>query len=188
MGSLHATINVTLDGCCDHTQVIADDQFHEHIAEVIDRASALLFGRPTYELLHGYWPEVAATGRGRAAEVRLARVLDSKPKYVVSRGDHIPDWRSSLTGVGPNGERIRALKEQARGVLLLVASPSLARTLVQLELVDEYHVAVQPIVAGRGPTFLAGLSRPARLELRDTMRLGSGVVVNRYGLSAPRNA
>jgi dihydrofolate reductase len=188
MGILLATMNVTLDGCCDHTQVRADDEFHAHITDVFSNASALLFGRNTFELLHGYWPDVAATGQGTAAEVRFARVLEGMPKYVVSRQDPPSSWNASRTSVGERGERIRTLKERIPGILLLVASPGLARTLLELSLVDEYHLAIQPIFAGRGPTFLAGLPAPIHLELRETLRLSSGVVVNRYGCGAPHSA
>ncbi len=65
MGQIHATINISLDGCCDHTQVVADEEFHERISDVFDEPAALLFGRKTYDLLHGYWPGVASRGDGR---------------------------------------------------------------------------------------------------------------------------
>lgn len=180
MGELHSTMNVTLDGCCEHTQVIADDELHDWVTHLFNSASALLFGRVTYELLRGHWPALAASGTGPAAEVRFARVLESKPKYVVSRREPAAGWKTSRLGLDHAGSEIRALKRDTSGTLLLVASPSLARALLQAGLIDEYHLAIQPIVVGHGPTFLAGLSRPAFLQLRDTKRLRSGVVVHRY--------
>jgi dihydrofolate reductase len=182
MGELHATINVTVDGCCDHTQVVADDEFHDWVTGLVGGASALLFGRVTYELLRSYWPDVAANGRGQPAEVRFARVLDTKPKYLVSRQEPTPGWNTSRVALGPNGQDIAALKSGLAGNLLLIASPRLAAALVQAGLVDEYHLAVQPIFAGRGPTLLAGLSAPASLRLQDVKRLGSGVTINSYRL------
>jgi dihydrofolate reductase len=188
MGELHATMNVTLDGCCDHTQVIADDELHDWVTGLFSGASALLFGRVTYDLLRGYWPAVAASGTGPPAEVRFARVIESKPKYVVTRREPAAGWKTARVSLDPDGSGIQALKRDTSGILLLVASPSLARVLLQTGLIDEYHLAIQPIVAGHGPTFLAGLSRPAYLRLRDTMRLRSGVVVHRYQVDSITNS
>ena len=82
MSAIHATMNISMDACCDHTQGLADDEFHAQMSDLFGRAAALLFGRNTYELLHGYWPNVASTGAGTPAEVRLAHILNEKPKYV----------------------------------------------------------------------------------------------------------
>lgn len=178
MGTLAATMNVSLDGCCHHTQVLADDEFHAHMAELFGGASALLFGRNTYELLRGYWPGVAASGHGTPSEVRLARVLDEKPKYVASRQDPAGDWNARR--VNADREDLRALKRETRGSLLLVASPTLARALLEWDLVDEYYLALSPLVAGHGPTFMAGLQGERAANLMDVTRLRSGVVINRY--------
>jgi dihydrofolate reductase len=187
MGELHATMNVTLDGCCDHTQVIADDEFHDWVTDLFSGASALLFGRVTYELLRGHWPAVAASGTGPPAEVRFARLLESKPKYVVSRREPAAGWKTARVGLDQTGSDVRTLKRDTSGTLLLVASPSLARALLQAGLIDEYHLAIQPIVVGHGPTFLAGLSQPASLRLRDSTRLRSGVAVHRYQVGSVAN-
>jgi dihydrofolate reductase len=184
MGELHATINVTLDGCCEHTRVVADDEFHDWVTGVVSSASALLFGRVTFELLRGHWPGVAATGAGRPAEVRLARALETKRKYVVSRQDPLPGWNASRVALGRNGGDIGALKRDLAGNILLIASPSLASALVQAGLVDEYHLAIQPIFAGHGPTFLTGLATPMDLRLHDVNRLSSGVTIHRCRLGA----
>jgi len=178
MGTLHATMNISLDACCDHMQVLADDEFHEHMADLFGRAAALLFGGNTYALLHGYWPRVAASGAGTPAEVRLARILNEKPKYVVSSHEPAPGW--SARRMDGNADNIRALKGETDGPLLLVASPTLARAVVQWNLVDEYHVAISPIVAGHGPTFLAGLQGDVTATLLGVNRLASGVVIHHY--------
>lgn len=143
---------------------------------------ALLFGRKTYELLHGYWPGIAATGEGSAPVVRFARLLEGKPKYVISRQEPPPGWNASRLAFGHEGAGVAALRRDLPATLLLVASPSLARTLVQARLIDEYHLAIQPILVGHGPTFLSGLPTPARLRLVDTNRLRSGVAIHRYAL------
>lgn len=179
MGALHATMNISLDACCDHTQILADDAFHEEISTLFERATALIFGRNTYELLYSYWPQVASSGAGTPAEVRLAHILNEKPKYVVSRQEPASGWNARR--IEANADGIRTLKDETNGMLLLVASPTLARTLLEWSLVDEYHVVISPIVAGRGPTFLAGLQREMRATLLDLHRLPSGVVIHRYG-------
>jgi dihydrofolate reductase len=184
MGELYATMNVTLDGRCGHTEVVADDELHDWVTTLFSSVSALLFGRVTYELLRSYWPGVAAAGTGPPAEVRFARVLEAKPKYLVSRQDPAPGWNTSRVALGRNGGDIGALKRDVAGNILLVASPSLACALVQAGLVDEYHLAIQPIFAGHGPTFLAGLGTPTRLRLSDAHRLSSGVAIHRYRVGA----
>jgi dihydrofolate reductase len=178
MGALHATMNISLDACCEHTQVLADDEFHDRMSDLFSQATALLFGRNTYELLRSYWPQVASTAAGTPAEVRLARVLNEKPKYVVSSVELGADWNARRIDAEPDG--LRALKQGITGTLLLVASPTLARALLDLDLIDEYHVAISPIVAGRGPTFLAGLQRDLGGALVGVDRLRSGVLINRY--------
>ena len=85
MGSLHATMNISIDACCDHTQVVADDEFHMRMSDLFGQAQALLFGRNTYELLYSYWPQVASGGRGTAEEVRLADILNEKSTSFQSR-------------------------------------------------------------------------------------------------------
>jgi dihydrofolate reductase len=181
MRTLHATMNISLDGCCDHTQVIADEEFHDRMVDLFGRAVALVFGRNTYELLHSYWPNVAASGNGTPAEIRLARILDEKPKYVVSSRDPAPGWNARR--IEGNADNIAALKTNTNGMVLLVASPRLALALLQWGLVDVYHVAISPIVAGHGPTFLAGLSRPVAATLLSADLLQSGVAIHRYGLT-----
>jgi dihydrofolate reductase len=182
MGAVHATMNISLDGCCEHTQVLADDEFHERMADLFARATALLFGRKTYELLHSYWPQLASTGAGTPAEVRLARVMVDKPKYVVASSEPGADWQARRIDAGPDS--LRTLKQRTAGTLLLVASPTLARSALDWNLVDEYHVAISPIVAGRGPTFLAGLEKDLQATLMGVDRLRSGVVINRYRFGA----
>lgn len=186
MGEIHATINISLDGCCDHTQVIADDEFHERISDLIDRSTALLFGRKTYDLLHGYWPGVASRGDGAPDVLRLAHILNEKPKYVVSSRDPASGWQAQRTA--PTADAIGTLRDEVEGTILLVASPTLARTLVQWELVGEYYIAMSPMVAGHGPRFLEDLKEHFMPSLLDVTRLRSGVLFLRYGFGVQADA
>src|SRR5262245_40144134 len=113
MGEIHATMNISLDGCCDHTQVIDDDEFHQRISDLIDRSTALLFGGKTYDLLHSYWPGVASRGDGAPGVLRLARILNEKPKYVVSSRVPAAGWQARRTA--PTADAIGALREEVEG-------------------------------------------------------------------------
>jgi dihydrofolate reductase len=186
VGTLSATMNLSLDGCCHHTQVIADDEFHARMVELFGGASALLFGRNTYELLRDYWPEVAASGSGTPSETRLARVLNEKPKYVASSHEPAGGWNARR--VHADRDSLRALRREVQGTLLLVASPTLARALLEWNLVDEYYIAVSPMVAGHGPTFMAGLQQERAGTLLDVTRLQSGVVIHRYAFGGHPSA
>lgn len=186
MGLIHATMNTSIDACCDHTQVIADDEFHMQMSDLFGRAKALLFGRNTYELLYSYWPEVASSGRGTAAEVRLANILNEKPKYVVTKQEMTFNWNAKRVEGG--AENLRSLKSQTDGMILLVASPTLVQALLQWKLVDEYHVVVSPIIAGHGPTFLSGLQSDIRPSLLSVNQLESGVIIQHYSFDTEPRA
>lgn len=185
MGEIHATMNLSVDGCCDHAHVVADDEFHERISDVFEPYSALLFGRTTYELLHSYWPNVAADGDATPGVLRLAHILDEKTKHVVTRRALAPAWNARP--VAPTQDAIRALRDDVGGDVLLVASPTLARTLLQWGLVSAYHLAVSPMIAGHGPYFLEGLKEEAPPTLLDVARLRSGVLFLRYGFGGQRD-
>ena len=182
MRSLRYSINVTLDGCCDHREGIADEELHRHAAESIERADALLFGRVTYEMMEEAWREPARTG------VRpdwmdpwmepFARTIDAKKKYVVSSTlDHV-DWNAELLR-GDLAKAVQQLKREP-GDRLLTGGVTLPLALAELGLIDEYEFLVHPRVAGHGPTLLAGLSKAVDLKLVSREEFGSGVVVLRY--------
>ena len=186
MGKIHATMNISLDGCCDHTQVLADDEFHERVSDLFEPFAALLFGRKTYDLLRGYWPGVAASEDATPGMVRLAHILNEKPKYVVSRTPPAPGWKAQQ--IAATQEAIRAIGNHVNGNILVVASPMLARTVLHWALLDQYHVAVSPMVAGHGPYFLQGLNAEIMPSLLDVHRLASGVVFLQYGFSRSAEA
>lgn len=179
MGEMHATMNISLGGCCDHSQVIADDEFHERISDVFEPVSALLFGRTTYDLLHSYWPNVASGGDETPGMLRLARILHEKPKYVVTSRALPSDWNARRAEVTP--EAMRALRDEVDGAVLLVGSPTVAQTLLQWGLISEYHIALSPMLGTHGPRFLDGLKERVQPTLLDVTRLRSGVLLLRYG-------
>jgi dihydrofolate reductase len=122
-------------------------------------------------------------GQGIRYGRRFARLLEAKPKHLVSSRPPAPGWNTSLLPRDENGNAIRALQRALGGTLLVMASPTLVRALTEWGLVDEYHLAIQPILAGRGPTFLAGLATPVKVTLKEARLLKSGVALHRYAVS-----
>jgi dihydrofolate reductase len=179
MGLLTFALNVTLDGCCDHREGVADDDLHDHFTQLMDEAGAMLFGRITYELMEDAWPAVARDEKAPRASREWARKLEAKPKYVVSASRRDFPWNNTFRVEGDLQEAVKELKEKTpRGVL--VGSPALSASLERLGLIDEYRLVVHPILAGHGPTLFHGLEHRRRLELVSTKRLPSGVMALHY--------
>lgn len=182
MQPLRFSINVTLDGCCDHRAVVADQDLHRHHAENLAQAEGLLFGRVTYQMMEAAWREPAQTGVipdwMEPWMLPFAQTIDAVKKYVVSTTlDHV-DWNAELLR-GDLRQAVQELK-QGSGQGLLVAGIKLALSLSEMGLIDEYELVVHPRIAGHGPTLFAGLSKPVDLRLVGQKELASGAVVLRY--------
>ena len=182
MQPLRYSINVTLDGCCDHRAMVPDEDLHRHAAENIDRADALLFGRVTYEMMEAAFRSPARTGaRPEWMESWMepfARTIDAAKKYVVSSILDRVDWNAELVP-GDLGKAVQQLK-QASGKGLFVGGVKLPMALAEQGLIDEYEFVVQPRLAGHGPTLFAGLSKHVDLKLVGRLEFGSGAVAMRY--------
>jgi dihydrofolate reductase len=178
MRALRYSINVTLDGCCDHRVMIPDQDLHRNAIENIEQADGLLFGRVTYELMEGAWRHPAPAGSRPDWMEAFARTIDAAKKYVVSNTLERVDWNAELVR-GDLGAAIERLKRQP-GNRLLVGGVTLPQALAELGLIDEYEFVVQPRLAGRGPTLFAGLTKPINLRLVGRLGLGSGAVAMRY--------
>lgn len=182
MRPLRYSINVTLDGCCHHEAGLPpDEESMRYWASEMDRADALLFGRVTYEMMESAWRRpVAGTWPGWMGEreVPFAEAIDRAKKYVVSSTLSEVDWNAELLR-GDLAEAVRRLKREP-GEGLWVGGVTLPLTLADLGLIDEYEFLVQPVLAGLGPTLLAGLSDRIRLELVDRREFRSGVLALRY--------
>ncbi len=178
MRPLRYSINVTLDGCCDHREGIADEELHRHAVENLAQADALLFGRVTYEMMEAAWrPSAETAGRPEWMEP-FARTIDAAKKYVVSSTLDHADWNAELVR-GDLGEAVRRLKGEP-GNGLFVGGVTLPLALAEMGLIDEYEFVVHPRVVGHGPTLFAGLSKPLELALVNRREFGSGVVAMRY--------
>jgi len=181
MRPLRYSINVTLDGCCDHRAGSTDEELHRYWAENLAEADALLFGRVTYEMMEAAW-RLPATG------VRpdwmadwmeaFARTINAAKKYVVSSTLDQVDWNAELVR-GDLGKAVQQLKQEP-GKGLFVGGVTLPLALAELGLIDEYEFVVQPRLAGHGPTLFAGLSKHVDLQLVGRLEFGSGAVAMRY--------
>ena len=176
MRLLRYSINVTLDGCCDHRAGVADEELHRHSAQILAQADALLFGRVTYEMMESAW---RFRGGVRPAWMEpFARTIDAAKKYVVSNTLDQVDWNAELVR-GDLGKAVQQLKQES-GKGLLVGGVKLPLALAELGLIDEYEFVVQPTLAGHGPTLFAGLSKHVDLKLVSRLEFGSGAVAMRY--------
>jgi dihydrofolate reductase len=183
MGKLTFALNVTLDGCVDHREGIADAELHEHFTRLMEDAEAMLFGRVTYEMMESYWPAVARDEKAPADQRDWAQKLDRKRKYVVSRSRQDFPWENTIHLSGDLREAIVALKAKTAGEVL-VGSPALSAQLEKLGLIDEYRLVVHPVIAGHGPTLFPGLDSSRQLELLTTERFAAGQMAMHYRTKA----
>ena len=178
MRPLRYSINITLDGCCDHRVIPPDEGLHRHAIENFDRADALLFGRVIYEMMEAAWrPPAQAVARPDWMEP-FARTINAAKKYVVSGTLDQVDWNAELVR-GDLGTAVQQLKQEP-GKGLFVGGVKLPLALAELGLIDEYEFVMQPRLAGHGPTLFAGLSKPFDLRLVSRLEFGSGAVAMRY--------
>jgi len=178
MRPLRYSINVTLDGCCDHRAIVADEDLHRHAVGNLDRADALLFGRVTYEMMEAAWRSPAGAGTRPGWMEPFARTIDAAKKYVVSSTlDHV-DWNAELVRGDLGNAVLRLKRESGKG--LFVGGVKLPLALAEMGLIDEYEFVVQPRLAGHGPTVFAGLSKHVDLKLVSRLEFGSGAVAIRY--------
>jgi dihydrofolate reductase len=193
MGLLTFSINVTLDGCVDHQEGIADDETHAFFTRLMDESGAMLWGRVTYEMMESYWPAVArgdqpAPPRAASAHDQptppalreWAAKLEAKPKYVVSSTRKDFPWTNSHHIAGDLRTGVQKLKDATPAGVLL-GSCKLATELDRLDLIDEYEFLVHPRIAGHGPTlYQSGLPSTRRLELVSAKPLRCGAVAMHY--------
>jgi dihydrofolate reductase len=180
MRNLIFAINITLDGCCDHTKAFADEELLEHYTQLLRDVDLLVYGRKTYQLMVPYWPDIAKNQSETKAEIEFARTFDSINKVVFSQSLRSAEGNTRIVRTKLQEEILKLKQEQGKNILTGgVAIPS---QLVQLGLVDEYRVVVQPIVAGEGRRLLESTSLQERLQLKlvESKTLKSGCVALRY--------
>lgn len=182
MRPLRYSINVTLDGCCHHEAGLPpDEESMRYWTAEMERADALLFGRVTYQMMESAWRK-PASGEWPdwmdEWEIPFAEAIDRAKKYVVSGTLSTADWNAELIR-GDVGAAVERLKQES-GAGLWVGGVTLPTTLADLGLIDEYEFLVQPVLAGSGPTLLAGTRERIVLEPVARQEFRSGAVATRY--------
>ena len=174
-------INISLDGCCDHTKLIADVDAHQYFMDLMRVVDLLVFGRKTYELMVPYWPDIAKTRSGTKSEVEFAEAFDSKKLLVFSRSLKKAEGKNTrIVSTKPQDEILKLKQEQGKNIL--IGGVDLPSQLMESGLVDEYHFVLQPIMAGEGRRLLEGVHLTERFQLRlaDSKVFKSGCVALRY--------
>jgi dihydrofolate reductase len=174
-------INITLDGCCDHTKQIADEEAHEYFTNLMRDFDLLVFGRKTYQLMVPYWPDVARDPSSTKADVEFARAFDSIPKIVFSRSlASAEDKNTRIVRTNLRDEILKLKQEQGKNIL--VGGVDVPSQLIELGLVDECRFVVGPIIAGEGRRLLEDVSLRERLQLKllESKIFKSGCVALRY--------
>ena len=182
MRKLIAAMNMTLDGFCDHTAMIADDEIHEHYNDLLSNAGTLIYGRITYQLMESYWPSVVKNPTGNKPTDEFAVLIDNISKIVFSRTLKNVDWKNTELKKEVIKEEVLDLKQSRNGGSknILVGSPGLIVALTQLDLIDEYQLGVQPTILGSGLPLFKNVKDRIDLKLLRTKTFGCGAVVLYY--------
>jgi len=182
MRKLIAAINMTLDGFCDHTAMIADEEIHQHYSELLSNADTLIYGRITYQLMESYWPSVVKNPTGIKPTDEFAVLIDNISKIVFSRTLKNVDWKNTKLKKEVIKEEVLELKQSRTdgSKNILVGSPGLIVALTQLDLIDEYQLGVQPTVLGSGLPLFKNVGERVNLKLLKTKTFGCGAVILYY--------
>jgi dihydrofolate reductase len=174
-------INITLDGCVDHTKQIADEETHEYFTDLMRDADLLVYGRKTYQLMVPFWPDVAKNQSMTKASNEFARVFDSINKLVFSRSlESAEDKNTRIVRTNLHDEILKLKQQQGNNIL--VGGVDIPSQLMELGLVDEYRFVVGPIVVGEGKRLLEGVNLRETLQLKlvDSRIFESGCVALHY--------
>jgi dihydrofolate reductase len=174
-------INVTLDGCCDHTKMTGSEEILEHYTQLVREVDLFVYGRKSYQLMVPYWPNVAKDPSENKASIEYAQAFCSKDKVVFSRSLDSVEDKSTRIVHGSLRDEILKLKQES-GRPILAGGVDIPSQLIQLGLVDEYRIVVQPMIAGEGRRLMEGVSLPEKLQLKlvESKLLKSGCVALRY--------
>ncbi|HMQ03811.1 MAG TPA: dihydrofolate reductase family protein [Pyrinomonadaceae bacterium] len=178
MRKVIAAINMTLDGFCDHTSMVADDEIHQHYTDLLRNADIAIWGRKTFELME-YWKAVVADPTGVKTMDDFATAIDDISKIVYSKTLTGSDWRKTVVKREIVRDEILELKEQP-GNAIVVGSPGLIVAFANLGVVDEFQLSIQPTIAGSGLHLLKDIGNKIDLKLAGTKVFGCGVVTHYY--------
>jgi dihydrofolate reductase len=170
-----------MDGCVDHTKGIGGDDILEHYTQLLQEIDLLVYGRKTYQLMVPYWPEVAKNRHETKASIEFARAFDSINKIVFSQSLETAEDGNTRIVRGNLQDEVLKLKQES-GKNIMAGGVDIPSQLIELGLVDEYRVVVQPVVAGAGRRLLEDVNLPKKLQVQlvDTKILESGCVALHY--------
>jgi dihydrofolate reductase len=178
MRKLIFAINLTLDGCCDHTKSTGSEDIHEYFTDLMRDADLLIYGRKTYQLMVPFWPDVAKSQSMDKVANEFARTFDSIRKLVFSRSLDTAEENTTILRTNIKDEILKLKKQQGKNMLL--GGVDLASQIIELGLVDEYRVVIHPVIVGQGRRLLEGISVKEKLQLLDSKPLKSGCVTLHY--------
>jgi dihydrofolate reductase len=178
MRKVIAAINMTLDGFCDHTAAIPDEELHQHYTELLSSACTILYGRITYQLME-YWVPFMKNPTGNKSMDDFAVAIDRIPKIVFSRTLENVDWKTATLAKRGIKEEVLELRQQT-GKDILVGSPGLIVTLTELGLIDEYQLCIHPVIVGNGLPLFKNITDKIKLKLIKTKIFGSGSIILYY--------
>jgi dihydrofolate reductase len=178
MRKVIAATNITIDGVYDHTEGLADSEIHQHYAELLDNADIILYGRTTYQLMQ-YWQTLLTNPSGDKTADNFAIAIDKIQKIVFSHSLKNTDWDSAKLATKSVDELVRELKQQS-GKDIFVGSRSLIMQLMNLNLIDEYQLCIQPVVAGKGSLLFDNVNERTILKLTKTKKFTNGAIILYY--------
>ena len=181
MRKVVAAFNMTLDGNCDHTAGLPDEEVHQHYTDLLDRSDVILYGRTTYQLME-YWRTFLEKASGERTMDAFAAAIDRIPKIVFSRSLKEVDWKSASQAELELKETVERLRQQP-GRDILIGSRSLIQQLMKLRLIDELQLCIHPVVAGKGMSLFEDMDRTV-LRLVNAKRFDGGAIVLYYKLEA----
>lgn len=178
MRKVIAAFNTTIDENCDHTVGIADKELHQHYADLLDNAGVILYGRTTYQLMQ-YWQTLLKNPSGEKTADDFAKSIDRVPKIVFSHTLKNTDWKTAKIATNPIDEVVRELKSQP-GKDIYVGSRSLITQLMNLNLIDELQLCIQPVIAGKGLSLFENINERTILKLNKTKNFNNGAIILYY--------
>jgi dihydrofolate reductase len=164
MRKLIYAINITLDGCCDHTKALVDEEVLEYYTRLVREADLSVYGRKTYQLMVPYWPDIAKSHSEMKAENEFADAFDSMSRVVFSRSLESAEAKTRIVRTNLKDEIVK-LKQQP-GKNILTGGVAIPSQLIELGLVDEFRFVIQPIIAGEGIRLMEGISLPEKFRLK----------------------
>ncbi len=178
MRKLVAAINMTLDGFCDHTAIIPDEEIHQHYADLLSNGDVILYGRITYQLMQ-FWQTLIKNPSGEKSMDDFAIAIDKIPKIVFSRTLQNTEWDSAILSNKPIEEEVLELKQQS-GKDILVGSRSLIIQLMELNLIDEFQLCIHPVLVGKGLPLFEKINNRTIFKLIKTKTFSGGAVMLYY--------